>query len=668
MASAKNYRGWAKFAIRGLPDNFRGILDLANEFKYELMCLTQKKEADLLDLRNRFFPEYWEERQRFFNQVVPKAGELKKQLATHDMLIGGLTHEMNELTSLHAAEKSKGGDVSRIGNQIKLLKVRLAEAKVAKKVAVKELNSYAAYQKTQYEIVQAAGIEYRERCAAFAARLKQRSEEIDALGYGPSSHLRRDYPWPQWDVGSFEEARHERLRKFDKDTKELSRQFQLKGLHSDIRAEIVKAVEAMTFENWRPPRWDEMQPCNSLSLQLKSTKRTDYDAQPTIVKGRKKYPKKEVPCPTFDELLASGWSGLKLTYLGSGSGGRDDCHLYHVAQNIGTADDPQWIEYDILLHRPWPKHARLQQWHVQIDERPYVTVILSTEGEADPQPVSYVANDYSTGRERADGGLSVAHFVGESINEEVYLPSWLVRRFHDVYAIDAAMDKSAGDLLESLGLSTKGNKIRAIRRAAVESLRASNWLDWRDREWARRNKLHSRAINARRHIYRVAAYRIAKLHTHLIEDPAELATLKENKNRDRRREKSLNDTARRNFQIAAPGELRKYLRESKLDCSIKVKTAYSSRTCLTCGGVNIGDDANNKSKMVKCENCPAVWDRDMAACIHHATRGGVDPATLSVTRETDVVTSYIRSLGVKSGPKPYSHAAPSWIHTGAKAA
>jgi hypothetical protein len=595
-----------------------------------LCDLHHKYHCDRIELRNTHFPVLWRACVAF-EAARAKHHDYNRLLAHQDMVIGALRKEKADL-------RAQKADLSEVTD-------KLNAANTEKKCLADTRDKYKSEcVDVLWSARSEAKKEYDTRREAYHAALKAVSDLAKSLGYGPNNHRRKELPTPEYAEGSWEFAYQTVSYQFGRDKKALGARYQAAGLHSGIRGEISTAVDEMEFTCSDRPR---PAPYNTLPLQFKKTAKKD--------------------CPTFAEL-EQRCQGLKLTYLGSGAGKRGDCYLYEVEQQIGTSGKPRTITYELMMHRPWPKDAKLQRWALRLrDDREYVSIILSREASTEPdtRPTSYVANDYSMGRMRDDGGLSVAHFVGEHINEEVYIPSWLVNKFRAIEDMDAAIDASAGKLLTDLDGSLRGDKLVTIRRLAETSMRAQEWLAWRSKEWSYRNKLHRQATRAREHIFQVAVARISRLHTHLIEDQVEIAELKRKKTRDRAKGDGLRDETRRNATIAAPGELRKFLRASGMIQDIKVGTANASRICQACRHEN---QTGTESKIVRCEKCNFEWDRDVGACLEHLSRGGVVLEYRAVARKTDVVTTYIASLGVKTGPMPYQHVGPSWIRRLAEAA
>lgn len=636
------YSGWAKFGVRNLNDNFSSLLDLANEFKQEAVELSHDRHVQEICLRNTYFPALWNSlRDREYAKVG--VWRAKQELAKHDMLIGAAKKAVKELkmqgASCRRAKDREGMEAVR--NEAEMADKSLQEAKANKEAAIKILNiaeSRCSQIAVDWEPLKASQ-------AKMKSDRESRKAELKRLGIvGPNDKRRHDVPVPQYTDGTYENAVTAMFEKFYSDQKELSARYQKLGLHSTIRAEILDAIADMTF-TCDPLKPGDIAPHSSLSVQIKA--KSGHSA------------------PTFDELMAGSY-GLAIQYVGSGTGKNNDCHLYHIRQDVGTRDVPRVAEYDMLLHRPIPANASMQRWTLVLGEKPYVTVMIGKTVVACESKTSYVTNDYSTGRQVAGGGLLVCHFLGEHINEPVYLPGWLVEKFQRVDELDEMLAESAGDLLKSLGLSERDHKITTIRNSSSQFSECADWLSRFDRTWNARNKMLKQARGCRDAIFHTVAARVSKLHTHLIEDPIDLAELKRNKTRDRRRDHDLSDRNRRNFQIAAPGELRRILRETNLDRSIKITTEHSSRTCPNCGHVNA---ESAKTKLIECEMCRGFWDRDSeGACVEHLARGGVDHGKLLVARNTDVITTYIASLGQKTGPKSYYHQDPSWIRAATVAA
>lgn len=486
-------------------------------------------------------------------RAYAKLNELKEVLKKHDMLIGGCKNTIQDLKRSAANCRKSGDRESLTAIRCDLDKARdaLEEAIRAKDETIRQVNfasARASAMVVDYGLLNATD----ER---MSADRELRQAEIKRLGYGPNNKRRDEVPRIEYAEDTYENVMTKLWDTFYTDMKSLDGEFQDRGLISDIRGKIKEAVEKMSFQAGKYP-------------SLKDITHTALYRQIKKKTGK--------PTPTFDEISKGGY-GLHAEYLGSGFGQKNDCHLYHVRQEVGTRLKPRKVEYDLLVHRPFPSHAQVQGWTLSPGDKPYVTPIVSLPDLKSASSKSYVTNDYSTGRSLLGGSLLVATFVGEFINEEVTLPRWLVESFQRIDAIDSQLAESAGVPLRSLELSERGNKIQTVRRS--DRPECVEWVHSYEQAWYRRNRLFAKARRCREAIFKTAAARIARLHTHLIEDPVDLAALKRNLTRDRRRDNALSVRNRRNFQVAAPGELRRILRQSSLDRSIKVTTESSSRTC-----------------------------------------------------------------------------------------
>lgn len=614
---------------------------LSVQYKADLIDVYHAQHVAEIDLRNEFFPEL------YAACVAHQASrsrwiELDRAISKQSSAIGYL--------------KKLKKDAKESGTVLADYDERAGEASTEKKALVDARNKYKAETvDALYADVVAKRRVFNDRKAAFFAARKAVSDQLKAEGVGPNSSRRKEARWPTYAAGSFE-ARFEEIRATaDAGHKALRNKYQKLGLHEGTRGKIDKDVKDIkdTGLEYRP----RMKPVKSDSFVLQFKKQ----------KGR---------CFTLADLVidkaakweSGRWSFLVLKYLGHGQGKRDDSYLYAVRQNIGTAKRPVYIEYQLMMHRRIPENAELAKWTLRLNGgRPYVSPIFDHAGMPRKTGNCVFTCDYSFGRLDDDGNLVVCYLLGDHINEELILPAWLVAKFEACAQIDEWLAGEAKKFFEALGKKTKGCAIRAIYGLIAkyenhgegdvhDYNRAVKWIAWYHSEKAQREKLFSQAARARDNIYLTAAARVARLHSHWIDDPMNIAEGKRKQSRDKAVPDVLPDIVRSRAFYAAPGKIRKAFRKKGLIQDRKIKTENSSRTCQHCRHVNLGDP----KKLLKCAVCGGKWDRDFGACLEHLARAGVDPKKYSVARKTDVVTSYIKSLGVKTGPVPYYHKHPSW--------
>ena len=380
--------------------------------------------------------------------------------------------------------------------------------------------------------------------------------------------------------------------------RELAREYQSRGLHSSIRQEIVEASVPKLKKDgpgirYRCGRKPEPRPWAKLTIQFGSGGLLVADS------------------------LAGKSRQLSLSVADNG--------IYTVEQQIGTDGHPQQISYPVKFHRELPPEAVIHRWSLVVrEENTLVTLkdgssfvrrsyrrtcipIVSGVDFTKPVGIGTLAYDLSwTVRKE---GVQVCHFTGAHINERLILPHWLVEKRMAVKDAQTYADNQANVLLLRRGeaISKKPGELQgfaameAYGNDHVDDNGVANLIVELQRELARAAKQAESARRCIEDIYKMVACRVCKLHDKIVIDPINLAKIKKYDKRDLLKTDVLPARSREIMFAVAPGKLQAMLK-----------------------GYGLAS----------------------------VTSGDVDGELPVDARETDVFSTYIRGLGVKTGTKP----------------
>lgn len=307
-----------------------------------------------------------------------------------------------------------------------------------------------------------------------------------------------------------------------------------------------------------------------------------------------------------DALAGTPQFSLMPIYSNHPAGG--DETVYLVRHQIGTRSHPQMIEYRTKLHRPLPNDAMIQRWTLLVrpNGRRECVPIISGVDFSKPTGSGTFAYDLSWTALRH--GVRVCRFWGEHVNETLVLPQWLVDRRMAVKEAQQLADNESNDMLEQRGIarSKRAGPRTLFGTAALaefcgarpEDTAARNVLDLLRRDLDRAARIADRARRCIESIYETVARRVCSLHSEIVPDKIMLTRIKRYDTRDLLCSDVLPERSREILFAVAPGKLR------------------------------------------------ALLDGYGLASVE------VPPPSPVVARETDLFTTYVDSLGRKTGRKP----------------
>jgi hypothetical protein len=531
------------FGVYGRPgDDELEVLTLADDYRQSLCTVLHERHKSLVHFRDEHFPGLFSA-MAALESIKARIWEVEKRINKHHSDV----RDRNAVTVQDEAELTE-------------LRERRKHATV---VVQTERRPWIELQK-----------EFR----------RQWKDKADWKNVKSIERRRELYGCLEWDSSTRPVAAYAQLvMSYDLQQRDLSREFQSRGLHSAIRAEIVEASKpkltrtspGMRYQYHRKP---EPRPWEKLTLQIAGGLSV-WDA----IAGKNS---SLLLSPKYTNHKASGAQTV-----------------YEVSQSIASARENKTIRYTVKFHRELPLDAIIQRWTLVVREsgKRYVVPILKNHGLS--KQIGNGVLGYDITWRRVEGGLQICHFLGEHVNERLILPDWLLRQRMCVATVQQELDADANQLLASRGCTPQVNERQGV--AALESYCAKTPADTEainklfdfNHDLKRARKTASRALRCIESIYKTVAHRVCGLHAELVTDPIDLAKLKRYDTRDLLRADPLPSKSREYLHAVAPGKLKALIEGWGL-ASVEVL-----------------------------------------------------PESVETARESDLFTSYVRSLGRKTGAK-----------------
>lgn len=514
-------RALGAFGVIKLPD-VTDILSLADEFRGRLCELYQARHERLIDLRNRLFPR------------------LYAALCDSETLGAKIRELEAEIKKLHAQERNR--NVITEEQRERLESLRSQRKLIGDRLKI-ERTAWVEHQRSFREAFKSAA-DWKN-----IKTLAKRRAAYAALSLPPA-------------VAEYGAAWLE----FDLAERELGIEFQQRGLHSAIRAEIIEASQpklkkdapGMRYQYGRKPR---PEPWEKLTLQI--------------------------PGGLSPEKAFGGTPGLSIER-------QEGTQWYWVTQQIGTADHPHQIRYLAKLNRPFPEGSKINRWSLNVRretvvmrnkygvvreverQRATVVPILSMPDATKPMGSGTLAYDLSWTVRKS--GIQVCAFWSDSVCERLIIPNWLIEKRMGIKEEQALCDLQANAFLSAKGAMPETGKVQgyeALRRYAAEypeDTKAANLLDDMMLSLNRARRSQKRAVRCIAKIYETVVRRVCSRHSHLVADPIDLSRIKRYDTRDLLREDVLPERSREILHAVAPGKLRALLHGYGLSASDEVVT------------------------------------------------------------------------------------------------
>lgn len=259
--------------------------------------------------------------------------------------------------------------------------------------------------------------------------------------------------------------------------------------------------------------------------------------------------------------------------------GRRRRRRYAVCQQLGNAEHPKMLRYVVRAHRPLLETDVIQRWALVIEHEPdrsddgYWRRSAHITLKRDLEPKTNGAVDVlwvRVGWRRVKGGgIQVAEFRSPRVNEDLVLPAWLVERRLIVDRVEQMCDERANALLLERGVNVSGKRTGRPSREENSGMAALNNFLRRGRcepalaeayqaetrRLRRAKRIRRWAIGAIEKIYETAAARLAARHGSVWIVPLNLDRLKRYDQRDLLSEDRLPPASRRLLMAASPGKL-----------------------------------------------------------------------------------------------------------------
>lgn len=519
------------FGVRGrIAEDAHEVLAIAEEYRVALCALYQERHERTIDLRNERFPALWNALVEW-ESAKARCAALENEIKAHHA----------KIRDRNAVKVDQRGDLeaARAARASALEMVKAGRAQWAA-----TLTAWRRWFGAQADWKNVKALAKR-RVAYAAMRFPTGAADL-ATVIDPA----------KLDASLVDFAALETYGRLDMECdlreRELSAEYQSRGLASGIRGEIDEASAPKLSKNGtgtryvygRPP---DVRPWRKLTIQFVGGLSLD--------------------------AAQEGTSQFRLTH----EGGR----MWRVQQQIGTASNPRLISYRVNMHRPFPPGTRLQRWSLCVTGEPVVlvnkigvqrevirhraTVIPIVAANLDKPVGSGVLHCRLSWRRVPGGGVQVAEFRGPHVSEKLILPAWLVEKRMEAKATLAGCDSEANEFLALLG-----ERPQPRRRQGVVALRqycfthpddaqARSLLDSMVLEVHRARRETKRAIRCIEKVYETVSYRVCRLHGELALKETDLEKKKRYDKRNLLAQDAPPEPVRELMHAVAPGKLKAML-------------------------------------------------------------------------------------------------------------
>lgn len=633
---------WAKCGVRGFATKAeKKMLALATEYKQRLAELHYWQHCAEIEARNRLFPELWTALTRF---EIARAAQRDCESA--------IKRENSDSAFKHKNSNKKGRALKNKTHEQLFAELKRLKTVVSSRheVVVQERQKYNAVKKSieaaieatilpphvlsmletndeQKEAKKAAKKKFRDSLFKNVKGIEKKRKVYSDILSRIDDPVVRELKTIEWDA--------------DLEMKRLNKEYQDRGLNSGTRGDIDVAVKPKTKKDGPGMKYvcgefPQVEPVNTLTVQFGDGGVT----QEKLLGGKGK----------VTMVPATQRQRVRKDY--SETNAQKKFTEFGVRQQIGTDKLPVFAEYRVNVHKPLPEDIIIQQWKLCFDEfdKRSVSLIVSHKDGFQKKTGEGTFTVDSGHKTQECGGIKVADFLGDNVNEKLILPSWLVKAFNEVHDRAAEIDESAKQFLEHRAIKIRKNRPQAIQKIAKDKPddgEANAWVAWYTRVWAQRNRKWRRLIRIRNKIFENAVARLRATHSHYIQDNVSYSKMSRNATRDVTDESAkLNTIARRNRQIAAPGTLLEMLKKSGLTV-LTVDERGASSICEHCGEDN-GDQPDRDKEIRWCKGCKKKWNKDRGACLEKLARADVPLVNIRAARTTDVFTTYVWKINDSS--------------------
>lgn len=516
-------QAFATFGVHGrLPDDVHEVLTLAEEYREKLCALYQERHERTIDLRNERFPALWNALVEYESSKA-RCNEIEKTIKAHHA----------KVRDRNAVKYDQRGE--------------LEQARAARDAALERVKACRA----QWAATLTAWRKWFKSAADWknVKSLAKRRLAYEALSYPTEDGL------AAMELSFVEPSAVEALGRLDLECdlreRELSAEYQAKGLASGIRGEIDEASQPKLSKTGTGTRYvygrkPDIRPWKKLTLQF-------------------------VGGLSFEAAL-EGTRAFKLTDLGR--------RYYLVHQQIGTADHPRLISYRAKIDKPFPANIRFQLWSLKVEGELFVgrnkagivreitrhkAYVIPTIADNIAKPTGSGLLQCRLSWRRVPGGVQVAEFHGPHVDERLVLPDWLVEARMEAKHTLAGCDSEANEWLASVGASPKtGQKqgVVALRQYCFthpDDAQAKSFLEMMVLEDHDARRQSQRAIRCIEKIYETVTRRVCSLHGELSLAKCDLARKRKYDKRNLLAQDAMPEPVRELLFAVAPGKLKALL-------------------------------------------------------------------------------------------------------------
>lgn len=259
-----------------------------------------------------------------------------------------------------------------------------------------------------------------------------------------------------------------------------------------------------------------------------------------------------------EDALAGKCKSLSLTPIYTQHKASRSHTVYEVSQQIGTDRHPRRITYRVKFHRrlEWTS----QRWSLVCRDSGKREVIPIVKHSL-TKPTGDGVFGYDLTWFRCKDGIQVCHFLGTNVNERLILPQWLINR-RLAMVEQKSCDQEANEWLRA----ARNAAPKTGEKQGLSALEA--WCAKSPDDNGAANRLHEllsvqrrakhamqRAVRCIEKIYETVAYRVCSQHAQVVHDPIDLSRLKRYDTRDLLREDKIPQKSREYLAAVSPGKL-----------------------------------------------------------------------------------------------------------------
>lgn len=238
--------------------------------------------------------------------------------------------------------------------------------------------------------------------------------------------------------------------------------------------------------------------------------------------------------------------------------------FYRIRQQIGTQASPLEISYILCADRPIPPEAILQRWTLAVrpnGKREAIPIVKWDHSK----PSGEGALAYRLRWTKRKAGVEVAQFWGDHVQERLVIPQHIVDLRQALKREQTACDLAANAVLARRGATPATGRRQGVA-ALVDYVRdnpddsgAAESLGDFQRRLASALRTSQRAVGCIEKIYETVASRVCRLHATITPSTLDIASLKRYDSRDLLAGNAAVQPVREILHALAPGKLKAIL-------------------------------------------------------------------------------------------------------------